>query len=91
MRSRKRDARTRPSPHFETALRLHFAALGDEHPVVAVDRAAFAGYLLDRGRGEQARPLLERAHAVAMRVHGSEHELTKEIEALPSRLQTPSP
>ncbi len=76
-------------PHLHSALTLHLEALGEDHPGVAVDRAALATFLVDRGRGEEARPLLALAHTVAAKAHGPEHELTKEIETVQARLGPP--
>jgi tetratricopeptide (TPR) repeat protein len=60
-------------PHARRAVELREAALGDDHPAVAADLAAWAALLDDLGRTDEAEAALRRALGIFERTYGERH------------------
>ena len=60
-------------PAARSAVSIRAAALGDDHPATAADRAALAAILDATGRHEEATKLLEHALKVFERALGKDH------------------
>jgi tetratricopeptide (TPR) repeat protein len=72
-------ARGRPAdgePAARRAVCIRAAALGDEHPATAADRAALATILAETGHHDEAVKLLEQALTVFQRRLGATHHET---------------
>ncbi len=66
----------RAEPLFRESLDIRLEALGDDHPAVALARHNLGRLLIDSGRLDEGRALVEQAVAVRTEIFGADHHAT---------------
>jgi hypothetical protein len=61
---------------------IHVAKYGEDHYYTIDAGITYAGELQKANRGEEAMELLTKLLAKSMQVHGSDHNITKSVEAM---------